>query len=197
MQGISGLRGRETMAGGSPSRWCFQETEIRHLKGKRMTEHWTRTPASSPTYVVYLVCSYSLISLRPFLSVHVRNGRAPFGSFYLTDLLSRSFLTRGLYFSVQDRAKRLKLLNFMADKAELLYKPLDKDELPQPTNTINDEEGVMAGGWICPVGLLSSQSSTVDGTDVLRSLWKVSWVVVWWGSFRNCASVFAIGYARV
>ena len=62
--------------------------------------------------------------------------------------LSLSHVTSRYRFSVQDRAKRLKLLNFMADKAELLYKPLVKEETSLLTDFINDDEGVViiAGG---------------------------------------------------
>ena len=43
--------------------------------------------------------------------------------------------------SVQDRSKRLKLLNFIADKAELLYRPLSQDEVPQAPDFVNEDEG--------------------------------------------------------
>ena len=45
----------------------------------------------------------------------------------------------------------------MADKAELLYKPLTDAEMPQVTGSINDDEGVLADARFCSRALLCSK----------------------------------------
>lgn len=78
----------------------------------------------------YFGLFFSVLSILRFLSVRLKR------QLFVSQFCSAVF-------STQDRSKRLKLLNFIADRAEQLFKPVGKEDVPEAdiNQALVDDEG--------------------------------------------------------